>query len=107
MRAVRVERPTQVGTRPLCCPILGPMTERIQASEAARTFMRLVEDVQAGEEIEIIEDGRAGARLVPAEKARSLKGMMSGIAISAEGDDLLSTGSWEMRDRYPRGSATS
>jgi prevent-host-death family protein len=53
-----------------------------------------LDDAAAGEEIEITKHGRPVARLVPASGARSLKGSLEGVAMTAVDDEerLFSTG---------------
>ncbi len=67
------------------------------ATEVKARILGLLDDVAAGEEIEITKHGRAVARLVPAAGARRLRGSMTGVASSAAEDDaLFSTGEgWE------------
>jgi prevent-host-death family protein len=62
------------------------------ATEAKAKILALLDEVQAGEEVEITKHGRTVARLVPAGNHRALRGSLSGIAkTAAPGDDLLST----------------
>ena len=69
------------------------MTRRVTASEVRRGFVGILENVVAGEEIEITKGGRIVARLVPAGDRRATGGQLSGIAVTAlTDDDLLSTG---------------
>jgi prevent-host-death family protein len=70
------------------------MTRKVTATDAKNRILRLLDDAEAGEEIEITRHGRPVARLVPASGARSLKGSFEGIATSAVEDDqeLFSTG---------------
>jgi prevent-host-death family protein len=69
------------------------MAKRVTATDAKATILRLLDDVSAGEEIEITRHGRPVARLVPASGARSLKGSAEGIAMTAVDDErLFSTG---------------
>ncbi|MGQ0464660.1 MAG: type II toxin-antitoxin system Phd/YefM family antitoxin [Sporichthyaceae bacterium] len=63
------------------------------ATEAKARILALLDEVAAGEEIEITKHGRVVARLVPAGGSRGLRGSMSGVARSAGSDDeLFSTG---------------
>ncbi|HEU5003003.1 MAG TPA: type II toxin-antitoxin system prevent-host-death family antitoxin [Actinomycetota bacterium] len=75
------------------------MVRRLGATEAKATFLRLLNDVAAGEEVEITKRGKTVARLVPPRAARGLRGAASGIAKSAARDDeLFSAGvEWELR----------
>jgi len=72
------------------------MTRKVTATDAKATILRLLDDAAAGEEIEITKHGRPVARLVPASGARSLKGSLVGVAITAvDEEELFSTGeSW-------------
>ena len=60
-------------------------------------MLRFLDEVAAGEEIEITRHGRPVARLVPASGASTLKGSFEGIAMTAaEEPQLFSTGeSWD------------
>lgn len=70
------------------------MARQVTATEAKTKILRLLDDVAAGEEIEITRHGRPVARLVPALGARSLKGSCQRVAMSADAEDqLFSTGS--------------
>jgi prevent-host-death family protein len=69
------------------------MTRRLTATEAKATILALLDDVAAGEEIEITKHGRTVARLVPASGPAALKGALQGIAVTAADDEqLYSTG---------------
>lgn len=73
------------------------MAKQVTATDAKATIARLLDDVAAGEEIEITKRGRPVARLVPPAGARSLKGSFEGTAMTAvdEEEKLFSTGaSW-------------
>jgi prevent-host-death family protein len=72
------------------------MPRQVTATDAKARILRLLDDVAAGEEIEITRHGRPVARLVPARGARSLKGSFEGVAMAAgEEQRLFSTGaSW-------------
>jgi prevent-host-death family protein len=73
------------------------MAKQMTATDAKAQILRLLDDVAAGEEIEITKRGRPVARLVPAVGARSLKGSFEGTAMTAVEDEgqLFSTGvSW-------------
>jgi prevent-host-death family protein len=73
------------------------MAKQVTATDAKATIARLLDDVAAGEEIEITKRGRPVARLVPPAGARSLKGSFEGAAMTAvdEEEKLFSTGvSW-------------
>jgi prevent-host-death family protein len=68
------------------------------ATEFKAHVLGLLDDVAAGDEIEITKHGRTVARLVPATGANALKGRAKGIAMSAADDDeLFTTGvTWEL-----------
>ena len=69
------------------------MTIKVTASDAKARFLALLDEVEAGEEIEITRHGRTVARIVPASGPRALKGLMVGVAMTADPDDeLLTTG---------------
>jgi prevent-host-death family protein len=69
------------------------MSRQVTATDAKATILRLLDDAEAGEEIEITRHGRPVARLVPASGARSLKGSFDGVAVTAaEEEELFSTG---------------
>jgi len=69
------------------------MPKSMNATAAKASFLRLLDEAAAGEEIEITRHGRPVARLVPPSGARTLKGMFEGRArTAADEDDLLSTG---------------
>lgn len=69
------------------------MGRKVTATTAKTTFLRLLDEAAAGEEIEITRHGRPVARLVPPAGARSLKGSFEGVAVSAASEaDLFSTG---------------
>ena len=70
------------------------MAKQVTATDAKTRILRLLDDAEAGEEIEITRHGRTVARLVPAAGARSLKGVFEGVAMTAAtGEEhLFSTG---------------
>ncbi|HTA32187.1 MAG TPA: type II toxin-antitoxin system prevent-host-death family antitoxin [Solirubrobacteraceae bacterium] len=69
------------------------MARQMTATEAKAKILRLLDDVSAGEEIEITRHGRPVARLVPALGARSLKGSCQRVAMTAVTEDqVFSTG---------------
>jgi prevent-host-death family protein len=73
------------------------MTRSLTATEAKAKILALLDEVEAGDEIEITRHGRPVARLVPASGPHALKGRFEGVAMSAADDEeLFSTGvSWE------------
>ena len=68
------------------------------ASEVKATILALLDDVAAGEEVEITKHGRTVARLVPARGPHALEGRLAGAAMTAVSDDeLFSTGAdWDL-----------
>lgn len=69
------------------------MAKHVTATDAKAKILRLLDDVAAGEEIEITRHGRPVARLVPASGARSLKGSFEGVAMTTvDEEQLFSTG---------------
>ena len=74
------------------------MTQKMTATEAKAKILAVLDEVAAGEEVEITKHGRVVARLVPARGPHALKGRFAGVAMSAAGDDeLFTTGaSWEL-----------
>jgi prevent-host-death family protein len=74
------------------------MTRQMTATEVKAKILALLDDVAAGEEIEITRHGRTVARLVAAQGPHALKGRFSGVAMSAaDDDDLFTTGaSWDL-----------
>jgi prevent-host-death family protein len=74
------------------------MSVRVTATEAKAKILSLLDDVAAGEEVEITRRGRTVARLVPAVGPHALKGSQAGKAMSAASDDdLFTTGeAWEL-----------
>ena len=74
------------------------MSMKLPVTEVKARILSLLDDVAAGEEIEITRHGRTIARLVPAASPHALKGSCAGIALSAAEDrDLFSTGAtWEL-----------
>lgn len=74
------------------------MTIKMTATEAKAKILSLLDQVAAGEEVEITKHGRTVARLVPARGPHALKGSLAGVAMTAGRDeDLFGTGSsWEL-----------
>lgn len=68
------------------------------ATEIKASILSLLDDVAAGDEIEITKHGRTVARLVPARGPVALRGSMEGLAVSSANDeDLFTTGiSWDL-----------
>jgi prevent-host-death family protein len=74
------------------------MFRTVTATEAKAKILGLLDEVSAGEEIEITRHGHVIARLVPASEPRSLLGSLAGVAASSAADDeLFSTGErWDL-----------
>jgi prevent-host-death family protein len=74
------------------------MTIRVTATEAKAKILALLDDVAAGEVIEITRHGRTVARIVPAVGPQALKASLVGQAMTAGTDeDLFRTGeTWEL-----------
>jgi prevent-host-death family protein len=68
------------------------------ASEVKAKILALLDEVAAGDEVEITKHGRTVARLVPARGPHALEGRLAGTAVSAASDDeLFSTGAeWNL-----------
>jgi prevent-host-death family protein len=64
---------------------------QMTATEVKAKILSLLDVVAAGEEIEITKHGRPVARLVPAKGPQSLKGKLTGAAMSAADDEELFT----------------
>lgn len=74
------------------------MSKKLTATEAKAKILALLDEVAAGDEVEITKHGRTVARLVPAAGSHTLKGSLAGVAMTAaEDDDLFTTGeTWEL-----------
>jgi prevent-host-death family protein len=74
------------------------MTRKLTATEAKAKILAVLDEVAAGEEVEITKHGRTVARLVPATGSRALKGSFTGVAMTAGSDeDLFATGApWNL-----------
>ena len=74
------------------------MTRRITATEARATFLALLDEVEAGEEIEITRRGRVVARLTRVRRPEALKRLFAGIVTSnGNPEDLYSTDeTWDL-----------
>jgi len=77
------------------------MIMKVTATEVKAKILALLNDVAAGDEVEITKRGRVVARIVPARGPHALQGMFAGIAMSsAEDEDLFSTGAaWDLQRR--------
>jgi prevent-host-death family protein len=65
------------------------MARRVSATEAKARILALLDQVEAGEEVEITRHGRLIARLVPARPGHALKGLFAGKVQQVVGDDEL------------------
>jgi prevent-host-death family protein len=70
------------------------MVKSVTATEAKTHILALLDEVEAGEEVEITRHGRLVARLVPARGGGALRGKYAGQAwTNVEDEELLfSTG---------------
>ncbi|HMK98949.1 MAG TPA: type II toxin-antitoxin system prevent-host-death family antitoxin [Acidimicrobiales bacterium] len=69
------------------------MVRQLTATEAKATLLALLDEVAAGDEIEITKHGHTVAKLVPANGPRTPKGRLKGMARTACADaELFSTG---------------
>lgn len=69
------------------------MTRQLTATEVKAKLLAILNDVEAGEEIEITRRGVTIARLAPARGPHALKGLFAGAATTAVPDeDLFATG---------------
>ena len=69
------------------------MVRQMTATQVKASILALLDDVAAGEEVEITKHGRVVARLTPATGRHALRGRFAGVATSAaEDEDLFSTG---------------
>lgn len=69
------------------------MTRSMSATELKATILSVLDDVAAGEVVEISKRGRTIARLVPATGPAGLRGRFTGVAgTTADDDRLFSTG---------------
>lgn len=69
------------------------MPRQMTATQVKAHILSLLDEVAAGDEIEITKHGRTVARLVPASGGHALRGLFAGIAVSnATDEELFSTG---------------
>jgi prevent-host-death family protein len=59
------------------------------ATQLKARILAVLDDVAAGDEVEITKHGRTVARLIPARGPAALKGALTGVAMTATGDDDL------------------
>lgn len=74
------------------------MTRQMTATEVKAKILALLDEVAAGDEIEITKHGRTVARLVSATGAHALRGATEGMAMThADDEELFTTGAdWEL-----------
>ncbi len=74
------------------------MPRQMTATELKSGILAVLDEVAAGDEIEITKHGRTVARLVPASGPRALRGRFTGTAMTASDDEeLFTTGaSWDL-----------
>ena len=74
------------------------MTIKLNATQAKARFLALLDQVAAGEDVEITRHGRSVARLVPANGVHALRGAHAGVVTSvADDEQLFSTGlTWNL-----------
>ncbi len=75
------------------------MTIKVTATDAKAKILSLLDDVSAGQEVEITKHGRVVARLVPATGPHALKGTLIGVAMTGDKEeDLFATGAnWDLQ----------
>lgn len=74
------------------------MGKKLTATEVKATILALLDEVAAGDQVEITKHGRTVARLVPAAGPHALKASLAGVAMTAAEDkDLFTTGAaWDL-----------
>jgi len=74
------------------------MTIKMSATEAKAKILSLLDEVEAGQEVEITRRGRTVARLVPARGPHAVKGSLTGVAMTSSDDEgVFTTGAnWEL-----------
>lgn len=65
------------------------VTKTVTATEAKTRILSLLDEVEAGEEVEITRHGRLVARLVPARGGSALRGRFAGLVRQLVPDDEL------------------
>lgn len=69
------------------------MTRRMTATDAKARLLAVLDEVAAGEVVEITKHGKVVAQLSPVRSASKLRGALTGVAASAAQDeDLFTTG---------------
>jgi prevent-host-death family protein len=75
------------------------MIKKLTATDVKAKILGLLDEVAAGDEVEITKHGRLVARLVPAAGPQALKGSVAGVAMTAAEDEeqLFTTGeAWNL-----------
>jgi prevent-host-death family protein len=74
------------------------MVRQVTATQAKAKLLALLDEIEAGESIDITRHGRLVARLIPARGAHALRGRHAGIVRSnATDEELFSTGEiWDV-----------
>lgn len=67
------------------------MTRQLTATQLKAQLLAVLDDVGAGEDVEITKHGRTIARLVPARGPKSIMGMFEGVVRSNASDEELFT----------------
>jgi prevent-host-death family protein len=67
------------------------MSRVLTAAETKMEILTLLDEVAAGDEVEITKRGHVVARLIPARGGHSLKGKFAGIAVTAAPEESLFT----------------
>ena len=65
------------------------MARTVTATAAKAGILAMLDEVAAGEEIEITKHGRVVAKLVPARGPAALRGRFAGVVTSDADDDAL------------------
>lgn len=73
------------------------MVRKMTATQVKATILAVLDDVAAGDEVEITKHGRVVARLTPAAGPHALRGRFAGVASTAVADeDVFLTGApWD------------
>lgn len=74
------------------------MTRQMTVTQLKARLLSILDEVEAGEEVEITRHGLTVARLTPAKGPHALKGQFAGVAASVAVDkELYSTDSaWDL-----------
>jgi prevent-host-death family protein len=75
------------------------MARIVTATEAKAQILRLLDEVAAGDEVDITKHGRVVARLIPARGPHAWRGVFRGTARTATGndEDLFASGEkWDL-----------